>query len=154
MTHYDTDIIAYNSVIIATWFADDNMQNIDSALLFCILFCILVHIYVKKYADAIFNMQNMQKNMQPLISICKIVHCLYCAYFAYTCTAQFADDSGSGAISKLGSASGIRAIPLYEIRVFRTYMYVLVCTQYVLVWNGIYMMYWYINRMMYWKYIT
>ncbi len=35
------------------------MQNIDSVLLFCILFCILA--LVKKYADAIFNMQNMQK---------------------------------------------------------------------------------------------
>ncbi len=28
---------------------------------------------------------------------------------------------------------------LYQIREFRTYMYVLVCTEYVLVWNGTYM---------------
>ena len=35
---------------------------------------------------------NMQKNMQTLNPICKILQGLYSAYSAYICTAQFADD--------------------------------------------------------------
>ncbi len=68
-----------------------NMQNIDLAVLFCILFCILLHVYVKKYANAFFHMQYMQKNMQTLNPICKILQGLYSTYSAYICTAQFAD---------------------------------------------------------------
>ena len=37
---------------------------------------------------------NMQKNMQTLIPICKILQGLYSAYSAYICTAQFADGEG------------------------------------------------------------
>ena len=87
-------ILAYNYAYFA-YFAYSNMQNmqnIDLAVLFAYYFAYCCIYMSKKYANAFSICNNMQKNMQTLNPICKILQGLYSAYSAYICTAQFADE--------------------------------------------------------------